>query len=408
MSKLPDGWKLVKLKDVIHECTERVGNLADDIPVLSVTNSSGFRPSEEYFSKQVFSMNISNYKVVRKTQFAYNPSRVNVGSIDMLTDFETGALSPMYVVYGVNKNKLLPEYMRYWTMTDSFLNLVKSKTQGTVRSSLSYKSLAAFPFLLPPIEEQREIVGILRSLDDTIRKTDQLILNMMRQKYDFIDNFFSSTVISGKSPQYKWKKVRLKEIIVDTQGGISPKCEARKAENNEWGVLKLSAVSLGIFDQNENKALPDEVVSSSLSRYEVKTGDLLITRSNTPELVGMVCLVKETRPRLLLSDLIWRIDLDEKDVSPDFLNHYLKSSLSRQQIVKAASGTSGSMKKLSIARLKNIFVPLPPLKIQNEISSLGESFDNRIAAERAYLAQLRETRKAIAQALLSGRARLNT
>ena len=86
---------------------ERVKN------VLSVTNSRGFISQEEYFEGTVHSQNISNYKIVRKNQFAYNPSRINVGSIDILTAYDEGALSPMYVVFEVNGSKLLEEKNRF-------------------------------------------------------------------------------------------------------------------------------------------------------------------------------------------------------------------------------------------------------------------------------------------------------
>ena len=79
-------WKKVKLKEVLTEINER--NKNEEVKkVLSVTNSQGFVSQEEYFESTVHSENISNYKVVRKNQFAYNPSRINVGSIDILKDY---------------------------------------------------------------------------------------------------------------------------------------------------------------------------------------------------------------------------------------------------------------------------------------------------------------------------------
>ena len=104
-------WKKVKLKELIKEVNER--NKDEKVKtVLSVTNSRGFVSQEEYFEGTVHSANISNYKIVRKNQFAYNPSRVNVGSIDILKDYEYGVLSPMYVVFEVDINKLLPDYFK--------------------------------------------------------------------------------------------------------------------------------------------------------------------------------------------------------------------------------------------------------------------------------------------------------
>ncbi len=90
-------WKKVKLKELIKEVNER--NKGEKIKrVLSVTNSLGFVEQKEYFERNIHSTNTSNYKIINRNQFAFNPSRVNVGSIDLLKKYDVGILSPMYVV----------------------------------------------------------------------------------------------------------------------------------------------------------------------------------------------------------------------------------------------------------------------------------------------------------------------
>ena len=109
---IPKGWNLVKLKDVIQEKSER--NINEQVKeVLSITNSQGFVKQEDYFEGTVHSKNIQNYKIVRKNQFAYNPSRINVGSIDILKKYEEGVLSPMYVVFQTNEDRLNSDYFKY-------------------------------------------------------------------------------------------------------------------------------------------------------------------------------------------------------------------------------------------------------------------------------------------------------
>ena len=99
--EIPEGWKKIKLKEVLKEVSER--NKGQKVKrVLSITNSQGFVNQEEYFEGTVHSADISQYKIVRKNQFAYNPSRVNVGSIDIIKDYDEGALSPMYVIFEVD------------------------------------------------------------------------------------------------------------------------------------------------------------------------------------------------------------------------------------------------------------------------------------------------------------------
>lgn len=157
-------WKKVKLKELIKEVNER--NKGEKIKrVLSVTNSLGFVEQKEYFERNIHSTNTSNYKIINRNQFAFNPSRVNVGSIDLLKKYDVGILSPMYVVFEVDRTKIIPEYLNYYFQTYIFLENVKKNTQGSVRESLSFNDLLKFDFLLPTINEQKKIIYILDKID---------------------------------------------------------------------------------------------------------------------------------------------------------------------------------------------------------------------------------------------------
>ena len=157
----------VKLKVVEHflkEVSERNKDLKIT-NVLSVTNSRGFINQAEQFDRVVASEDATNYKIVRKGQFAYNPSRVNVGSLDLLRDFESGILSPMYVVFETDKSQLLPDYFYYQLKTQWFYGHIPMFVQGSVRDSLSFDGLCSMKFFIPSIEEQTAIAQVLQAAD---------------------------------------------------------------------------------------------------------------------------------------------------------------------------------------------------------------------------------------------------
>lgn len=129
--------------------------------VLSVTNSRGFINQDEQFEREIASSDKRNYKIIKKWQFAYNPSRVNVGSIDLLKNFEIGILSPMYVVFETNKETLLPEFLYYHLKSQRFIWHIPMYVQWSVRDSLWFDWLSEMKFFIPDIEEQNEIVKIL-------------------------------------------------------------------------------------------------------------------------------------------------------------------------------------------------------------------------------------------------------
>ncbi len=160
----------VKLKFIgqfLEEISER--NKDSKITnVLSVTNSRGFISQSDQFDRSVASEDASNYKIVREGQFAYNPSRVNVGSLDLLRNFDVGILSPMYVVFSTDEENLLPDFLYFQLKTQWFYGHIPMFVQGSVRDSLSFDGLCSMKFFIPSIEEQKAIVQILQLADKEI------------------------------------------------------------------------------------------------------------------------------------------------------------------------------------------------------------------------------------------------
>jgi type I restriction enzyme S subunit len=150
--------------------------------VLSVTNSRGFINQSEQFDRVVASEDASNYKIVRKGQFAYNPSRVNVGSLDLLKNFEEGILSPMYVVFETIPTKLNSNFLYYHLKSFWFSGHISMFVQGSVRDSLAFDGLCGMKFFIPPLEEQTAIANILQCADDEIQLLKKKLAQLKDQK----------------------------------------------------------------------------------------------------------------------------------------------------------------------------------------------------------------------------------
>jgi len=156
-------------------------------------------------------------------------------------------------------------------------------------------------------------------------------------------------------------------------------------QGDEWGVLKLGAVTWGVYDASENKALPATIDSDP--GIEVHAGDLLFVRKNTYELVGACALVRQTPPRLMMSDLMFRLVLRPGQVNAFYLQQLLAVPTKRRELQRLAGGSAGSMPNISKGRLANQAVELPPLDLQNAF----ESRATRVETLRsAHLADSRE------------------
>lgn len=174
-------WKEVKLGSLLKEISQRNKKLTVK-QVLSVTNTRGFVLPKDQFSKEVASADLSNYKVVSHGEFAYNPSRVNVGSIAFLESFEKGILSPMYIVFKCS-SKILSLYFKHWLKTEEFILKVSRAAQGSVRSTVDFNSLSTIKIKYPTsISEQRSIANVLSFCDKEIDLLRQKLVKLEEQK----------------------------------------------------------------------------------------------------------------------------------------------------------------------------------------------------------------------------------
>jgi len=171
-------WPMVRLGDYIKERKERVGQEVLNMKAWSVSNMLGFMISEEYFDKKVASDDKSNYKKIFPFAFAYNPSRINVGSIALNETQNIGCVSPMYVVFNVSKiNDLDSKFLLYLIKSDIGLELIRKNSQGAVRQQLRYDDLANFQIPLSPLEVQKQIVQEIEGYQNVIDGASQVVKN---------------------------------------------------------------------------------------------------------------------------------------------------------------------------------------------------------------------------------------
>ena len=161
-----------------------------------------------------------------------------------------------------------------------------------------------------------------------------------------------------------WPLVKLEECLIRIDSGKSINCENYPRTGTHPAILKLSAVTYGEYIPTENKQLPSD--NLFLPDAEVHAGDLLFSRKNTLEYVGMTVLVKETPCKLMLPDLIFRLVLQD-NIRAEYLHQLINHPLYRTVISSLANGTTGSMPNISKQKLKGLAIPLPPVDVQKQI-----------------------------------------
>jgi type I restriction enzyme S subunit len=302
-----------------------------------------------------------------------------------------------YVIrFAIDPQQALPEYVSMWTRSEIYQRWVSNTIRQGAQPNINAQEYSSHFFPLPPLVEQQEIVDILRAADQQIRSIERTIAKWNEAKKGLLQRFITDDF-------HREGYIELRSCLIEIEAGRSPDLPDRPAGPGDWGVLKVSAVRSGGFDAVENKAV---TISSMVNpRHEVRDGDLLITRANTPPLVGAACYVEQPPSRLLLSDKTLRLVVDRRKLNARFASYVLASPGVRRQIEVSGTGTSGSMKNISQNDILTLRFHLPSIETQERIVESVESINSLIAQYRAEKTKLWQTRHGLMNDLLTGRRR---
>jgi type I restriction enzyme, S subunit len=296
---------------------------------------------------------------------------------------------------------------------------------GITRFGIGKDEITGALFPVPPLDEQHAIAAFLdrrtAQIDGVIAKKRRMI-DLLHEKRQAL---ISEAVTKGLDPDVPtkdsgiewlcrvpkhWSVERLKYTISKIEQGWSPQCDNRPADDDEWGVLKVGCGNGYEFDPTEQKALPLDV--PPMPEYEIKPGDILMSRGNTRELVGSASLVRRVRHRLMLCDLLYRFHALPRRAEAEFLVFSLRSPHLRFQIEREASGTSASMKKVGQETIRELVLCLPPVDEQKAIIThlrlLLDRLDEIVHRIESQIAKLREYRQTLISAAVTGQIDVTT
>lgn len=277
---------------------------------------------------------------------------------------------------------------------------------GSAMTHLTTDMLRAMRVDVPTLMEQQRIAGFL---DAEVARIDQLIALRGRTASLAIERGHAIRDAALDAAIDLQGEMPLRRLSLGVTQGSSPQCDNTPAAGQEWGVLKLSAIKRGLFRESENKRLPQGV--RPVRKHRVKSGDLLITRANTPDLVGDAAIVTDHVENLLLPDLIYRLNL-ARDANPHFILQCILGTRTRQLIQAVARGSSSSMVKL---RGEDILSwPIPALSPEQQRMLITRiSDETKRLADIPPLMQrqidlLEERRQSLIEAAVSGQLDVTT
>lgn len=272
-----------------------------------------------------------------------------------------GALLNQRVCKLIAKKGTNEEYLRF-AMTKA-LKEIERRTAFVTVKHLSAKELNKLQLSVPDLSEQNRVAKILSRLEK--------VIDLRRQELQKLDNLIKARFVELFGNPIKnekhWETFKLGECLKRIDNGKSFTCDVQARTGECPAILKLSAVTYGDYRPEENKALLDE--KQFVESTEVHSGDLLFTRKNTPELVGMAAYVYNTPNHLMMPDLIFRLVPNER-MTAIFLWQLINNREFRPVIQSIAGGSAKSMSNISKERLNNISVICPPINEQIRLNEM--------------------------------------
>ncbi|HIH2383800.1 MULTISPECIES: restriction endonuclease subunit S [Klebsiella] len=253
------------------------------------------------------------------------------------------------------------EYLKY-IFTGSRLQKLLLNAGGAAQPNLSPKDLAEMEIPLPPLTEQKRIATILNKAENICQKREQAT----KLVDDFLHSIFLEMFGDPVENPKGWKKDKIKKGVLDITSGWSATGENIPCKSDEFGVLKISSVTSGIFKPEENKVVDCETIPVSKKLILPKKGDLLFSRANTRELVAAICMVHQDYDNLFLPDKLWSIKLNHELLLPEFFLILIQNEKVRELLTIQATGTSGSMLNISKNKFEETEIIFPEINVQKD------------------------------------------
>jgi len=405
-NNLKSKYGFVKLSSVLTEQTEKV-KLKDfpdqEFGILGVNNKIGI--FDAYIEKG--SKINQPYKIMKTNWIAYNPYRVNVGSVGIKTENQKYEyISNAYVVFNCLEEKLDTDFFFRLFKTNTFNNLVKKSTKGSVRQNLSFDLLSNIQIPLPPISTQKSLVAkydkelaeakkLENKVDEINKKIEDYLLEelgitieeKLKNKGFYLTNFkeldrWDYWNKKGVMTSKKFDIIRFEKTL-----SYKPKY----GSNSKASIKITDTRYIRITDINEDGSLNDEIVSSEKfdKQYLLEDNDFLIARSGNT--VGKTFLYKNHFGKCIYAGYLVRYRINKEVANPDFIFFYSKTKpfklwINSKQRISGQPNINGQ-------EYLDFPIPLPDIKTQDKIVRKILFFREQISDTKNKIELLKEEAK---------------
>jgi type I restriction enzyme S subunit len=375
INHIPKEWKWVTLRDVCKELQSGkrpkggVQGITLGIPSIGAEHlgSNGdFKFSKIKFVPNEFANDMKK-GVIQKDDIIIVKDGATTGKASFVSSnfpFKFAVINEHVFIVRVTEN-ILPQFAFYKIWSYEGNKEILKDFRGAAQGGISSGFIDKVKIPLPPKEVQQQIVSKIEELFSELDKGIEELKTAQQQLKVYRQAVLNSCI---KEDAFQ----AIGSVIEKLDQGWSPKCDNEASNDfDEWAVIKTTAVQQGYFLDNENKRLPSHL--EPRKQHELKTGDLLITRAGPRVRVGVCCLVKHTRPKLLNCDKAYRMKVNSKIALPEYIETVLNSPKYSKEIERMKTGINDSGVNLTQKGFLDILIPVPPLEEQQQIVQEIES-----------------------------------
>jgi type I restriction enzyme, S subunit len=419
LEEVPYEWDVKPCRAIVMDIVEKNVGALDQNYLSLMANVGVIRYEDKGDIGNKKPDDLSKCKIVKKGNLVINSMNYAIGSYGM-SEYD-GVCSPVYIVLDVDENVLERRFALRIFENRPFQKYLATFGNGILehRAAIGWDDIKGAYIPVPTKDDQLYILSFLdhetAKIDTLIKKQQQLIKLLKEKRHTVISHAVtkglnldalmkdSGVEWLGDVPEH-WGVLAMKRVLENIEQGTSPIASNIHPRVGEVGVLKVSAVKQGIFQEHESKMLEKNLFEA---RYQIHKNDLLVTRGNTPELVADACVVKEEPEiQLMMCDLIYRLST-KSVINKKFLCYWLLSSKGRFQIKKDARGSSMTMAKVSQGHIKSWLITFPPMNEQNLIVTYLMEVENKlntlISKSQLMIFKLKERRIALISAAVTGK-----
>lgn len=376
MSELPKGWAECRLDDISAIITGKTPSkknaeyFGGSIPFIKPgdVNNQGFI---EFTQETLTELGAKTVPIIPKNSITVtcigNLGRVGITTKESVTNQQINTV----VVNPLINYRFIYHYIR------TLQHWMESEASATTVSIINKSKFSAAPVYLAPRNEQIRIADKLDSILAKVNKAQSRLDKIPAILKRFRQSVLAAATSGELTKEWRednqvnvnWREIKVSDIVSKIEAGKSIKCDERPPNGDEFGIIKISAVTWGVYNEEESKTLKDKSVF--LESRRVNVGDFLISRANTLELLGMPVIVHKTTKNLMLSDKVLRLVMD--DLNKKWLNYYFRSPVGRLKIESGSSGNQESMRNIGQKSLMAIILNDPDLREKREIVRRVES-----------------------------------